>query len=79
LAAQACYNPKEAIGVWQRMAAAGKSNPPEFLSTHPSHHSRMENLQVLQSKAEAVRQDNNCNDTSGYLSDMFSKIAIFNS
>lgn len=39
------YNPKEAVNVWIRMSE--KSNgqqPPEFLSTHPSHETRIKTL-----------------------------------
>ena len=41
--ARAGYDPREAIGFWQRMAeASGGGAPPEFMSTHPSHGSRIE-------------------------------------
>jgi predicted Zn-dependent protease len=45
LAAQAGYDPREAIRVWQRMKMAGGEQPPEFLSTHPSHEKRIEELE----------------------------------
>lgn len=46
LMAMAGYDPKEAPELWKRMAeAGGGSQPPEFLSTHPSHESRIKNLQ----------------------------------
>lgn len=45
LAARAGYNPNAAISLWKKMAAAGGSAPPEFLSTHPSSSSRTEALQ----------------------------------
>src|SRR3546814_2077319 len=36
LAAAACYNPEEAIALWERMGqASGGQAPPEFASTHP--------------------------------------------
>ena len=39
------YNPEEAINVWIRMSErAGGSTPPEFLSTHPSNQTRIQNL-----------------------------------
>lgn len=44
LAARAGYNPKAAISLWQKMASAGGSAPPEFMSTHPSSGSRIEAL-----------------------------------
>lgn len=44
--AKAGYDPRAAIGLWQRMAAEGKgkSKPPEFLSTHPADDTRIANL-----------------------------------
>jgi predicted Zn-dependent protease len=40
------YNPDEAAELWKRMKAkAGGSAPPEFLSTHPSNDTRINNLQ----------------------------------
>ena len=34
--AEACYDPREAIGFWQRMNKAQQVQPPEWASTHPS-------------------------------------------
>ena len=45
LAAQAGYDPSEAIQVWQRMKKFSGDQPPEFLSTHPSHDNRIEELE----------------------------------
>jgi predicted Zn-dependent protease len=36
LMAEACYDPKAAIGLWERMEKLDKETPPEWLSTHPS-------------------------------------------
>lgn len=38
------YNPEEAIQVWVRMSKNSGSAPPEFLSTHPSNQTRIQNL-----------------------------------
>lgn len=39
------YNPDEAAALWRRMKAkSGSKTPPEFLSTHPSNDTRIENL-----------------------------------
>ncbi|WP_159015245.1 M48 family metallopeptidase [Cognatiluteimonas profundi] len=52
LAAAACYNPREAIPLWQRMTeASGGSGQPEFASTHPNPGTRIQNLQALMPKA----------------------------
>jgi len=45
LMAKAGYDPSEAGGLWQRMEAAGGSGPWEFLSTHPSHATRIAQIQ----------------------------------
>ena len=49
------YNPDEASKLWERMKlnSKGKKTPPAFLSTHPSHDSRIENLRALAASAKA--------------------------
>ncbi|MCF8368183.1 MAG: M48 family metallopeptidase [Bacteroidales bacterium] len=50
--AMAGYDPTEAPKFWERMAAAtGGQEPPEWLSTHPSHSSRIEDLKAYIPKA----------------------------
>jgi len=44
LAARGGYNPYDAVSVWQKMAKISKDAPPEFLSTHPAHDSRIKDL-----------------------------------
>ena len=44
LAADAGYDPREAIAIWQRMAEVSDGAPPEFFSTHPAHGTRIADL-----------------------------------
>jgi metalloendopeptidase OMA1, mitochondrial len=53
-AAQAGYDPQEAVRVWERMQAAGRDQPPEFLSTHPGHGTRIKQLQGWMPEALAL-------------------------
>ncbi|MCU7837443.1 MAG: M48 family metallopeptidase [gamma proteobacterium symbiont of Taylorina sp.] len=50
LAAKAGYDPHAAATLWKKMAKAGGSNPPEFLSTHPSPGNRQKTLHDLASQ-----------------------------
>ena len=53
LAADAGYDPREAIRIWERMAAATGGGPPEWLSTHPSHETRISDLEGWMPEAMA--------------------------
>lgn len=44
--AMAGYDPREAVEFWKRMAESGGQAPPEFLSTHPSHDTRIRDLEA---------------------------------
>jgi len=48
LAARAGFNPAAAASLWKKMAAVNKSNPPQFLSTHPSPGNRQQELARLE-------------------------------
>ncbi|HED64697.1 MAG TPA: M48 family peptidase [Planctomycetes bacterium] len=52
--ARAGYDPAEAIRLWQRMEKLTGSSGPEFLSTHPSHATRIADLQRWLPEAEAA-------------------------
>ncbi|MEZ0469890.1 M48 family metallopeptidase [Luteimonas salinilitoris] len=56
LAAAACFDPQQAVPLWERMGAAGGQAPPEFSSTHPNPGTRIQNLQGLMPKAMEYRQ-----------------------
>lgn len=43
--ARAGYDPQESIRFWERMEHSGGGQPPEFLSSHPSHGRRIQQLQ----------------------------------
>ena len=45
--AQAGFDPNQSVNLWQNMAkASGGNQPPELLSTHPSHSTRIKDLQA---------------------------------
>lgn len=57
LAAAACYDPREAVPLWERMSASsGGQAPPEFASTHPNPGTRIQNLEALMPRALEYRQ-----------------------
>jgi len=45
LMAEAGFDPRESVSLWKNMAAASQGQPPEFLSTHPSHETRIADLE----------------------------------
>ena len=57
LMAIAGYEPSAAAELWQRMQAQEQGTPPEFLSTHPSSSTRIQNIQAWapQARAEAKK------------------------
>jgi predicted Zn-dependent protease len=46
LMARAGYDPHAAVNVWKKMGQQNSGAPPEFLSTHPSGPSRIEDLEA---------------------------------
>ncbi len=57
LAAAACYDPAQAMPLWERMTqSSGGQAAPEFASTHPNPGTRIQNLTALQPKALEYRQ-----------------------
>ena len=47
LSARGGYNPRAGISLWEKMGAASKGAPPQFLSTHPSGPSRIREIEAI--------------------------------
>jgi predicted Zn-dependent protease len=57
LAADAGYDPRESVALWERMGqTSGGGAPSEFMSTHPSHETRIEQLKKWMPEAMAIYQ-----------------------
>lgn len=52
LAARAGYDPRAAIALWEKMSRVARDGMPQWMSTHPSHASRLTDLNAY---AERVR------------------------
>lgn len=60
LMAKAGFNPTESITLWKKMAQASQGEQSaEFLSTHPSHATRIDDLQAHMPKALGLKQQAN--------------------
>lgn len=61
LMAKSGFDPRESIELWKNMSQASGVQPPEFLSTHPSHSSRIkvltENMDNAMTMAKRVPGD----------------------
>ncbi|MES1923924.1 M48 family metallopeptidase [Salinisphaera sp. T31B1] len=56
LMARAGFDPRQSVQLWQNMAAAGGEQPAEFMSTHPSDQTRINNLESHMAKAVELYQ-----------------------
>jgi predicted Zn-dependent protease len=57
LAADAGYDPRESVALWERMAQMSEGGAPaEFMSTHPSHETRIDQLKKWMPEAMAIYQ-----------------------
>ncbi|MBH0199175.1 MAG: M48 family metallopeptidase [Nitrospira sp.] len=55
MAADAGYDPRESIALWERMAQlSGGGGPAEFLSTHPGHDTRIQQLKEWMPEVMAI-------------------------
>jgi predicted Zn-dependent protease len=62
--ARSCFDPRAAVGVWERMEAASRNNIPEWMSTHPSNENRVGRITQWLPKAEEARLESGCGATS---------------
>lgn len=56
LAARAGYNPRAGVSLWQKMGAANKGAPPQWMSTHPSGSTRIKDIEANLPKVEHLYQ-----------------------
>jgi predicted Zn-dependent protease len=56
LAARAGYDPRAAITLWEKMQKLGGGQPPQFLSTHPSHENRIADLRTYAQRVMPLYQ-----------------------
>jgi predicted Zn-dependent protease len=56
LAARAGFNPHAAVSLWQKMQKVGGGQPPQFLSTHPSHETRIADLRAMADRVAPLYQ-----------------------
>jgi predicted Zn-dependent protease len=54
LAARAGYDPSAGVTLWQKMMAASKGAPPQFLSTHPAGKTRIKDIESMLPKVRGL-------------------------
>jgi predicted Zn-dependent protease len=57
LMADAGFDPRESVTLWENMAKAAGESPPEFLSTHPTNESRIKHLQDHLNEAQGIYRE----------------------
>jgi predicted Zn-dependent protease len=57
LMAEAGFDPRESLTLWRNMAEAADGQPLEFMSTHPAHGTRLQDLQEAMDGAMARFQE----------------------
>ena len=77
--AMAGYDPREAPSFWQRMSSqSGGQKPPEFLSTHPSDQTRVNNLNEWMPEAMTYYNNNKGKSNSNNDGSSRQTIKMFN-
>lgn len=67
--AEACYDPRQAVTLWERMRRVQdqmRTEPPEFVSTHPSNQHRIENITKWLPAALEKWEKSDCKGTQGF-------------
>jgi predicted Zn-dependent protease len=54
LAARGGYDPRAGVTLWQKMLAASKGAPPQFMSTHPSGKTRIKDIEGKLAKVQPI-------------------------
>jgi predicted Zn-dependent protease len=54
LAARAGYDPAAGVSLWQKMMAASKGAPPQWMSTHPASDTRIREIQAKLPKVQPL-------------------------
>ncbi|AEO55982.1 hypothetical protein MYCTH_2300355 [Thermothelomyces thermophilus ATCC 42464] len=68
--AEACYDPREAVGFWARMERATGQEVPEWMSTHPTNMNRIKKIQEWLPQAMEKRAKSDCSTTASF-ADLF--------
>ena len=67
LLVRACYDPREAPELWERMGQlGGGERPPEWMSTHPASETRAENFRRWMPEAMDYYEQNCTSSSSGF-------------
>ncbi|KOS20131.1 Mitochondrial metalloendopeptidase OMA1 [Escovopsis weberi] len=67
--AEACYDPRQAVGFWQRMETiqrSGGQEVPEMLSTHPSNENRIAKIYEWMPEAMKKQAESDCRGTMAF-------------
>lgn len=62
LMAGSCYNPNEALTFWSKMASTTNHTKFSFISTHPTHGHRIENIKSWLPEAQTIYNNGNCKE-----------------
>jgi predicted Zn-dependent protease len=57
IAARAGYDPRAGISLWEKMSSLAKGSPPQWLSTHPSHVTRIDTIRSNLPKVMPLYQE----------------------